>query len=138
MDVLSLKRTLRRVTPDAVHAWRARIESTPIGKRLLHGAFWSTAGTVAARALALVAAVLAARIVGKTHYGELGIIQSTVGMFGTLAGFGMGTTTAKFVAELRGKDPEKAGRIIALSSLVSWLASSALAIGLIILSSWLC
>jgi O-antigen/teichoic acid export membrane protein len=138
MDVLFLKRTLRRVTPDAVHAWRARIESTPIGKRLLHGAFWSTAGTVAARALALVAAVLAARIVGKTHYGELGIIQSTVGMFGTLAGFGMGTTTAKFVAELRGKDPEKAGRIIALSSLVSWLASSGLALGLVILASWLC
>jgi O-antigen/teichoic acid export membrane protein len=138
MQVRELKRTLRRLTPDAVHDWRARIESTPIGKRLLHGAFWSTMGTMAARALALVAAVLAARIIGKTHYGELGIIQSTVGMFGTLAGFGMGTTTAKFVAELRGKDPAKAGRIIALSSLVSWVASSALAIGLVFLASWLC
>jgi O-antigen/teichoic acid export membrane protein len=138
MDVRDLKSTLRRLTPNTVHDLRARLESTSIGKRLVRGAFWSTIGTMAARALALVAAVLAARIIGKTHYGELGIIQSTVGMFGTLAGFGMGTTTAKFVAELRGKDPAKAGRIVALSSLVSWVASSALAIGLVFLASWLC
>lgn len=138
MEVSSLKSKVREMIPDALHELRARLESTSIGKRLLHGAFWSTMGTVGARALALVAAVLAARILGKTHYGELGIIQSTVGMFGTLAGFGMGTTTAKFVAELREKDPAKAGRVIALSSLVSWVASSALAVGLVFAASWLC
>lgn len=126
------------MVPDALHQLRARLESTAIGKRLLHGAFWSTVGTVASRFLALLAAILAARIMGKTHYGELGIIQSTVGMFGTLAGFGMGTTTAKFVAELRQTNPAKAGRVIALSSLVSWVASSALAVGLVFSASWLC
>ena len=53
------------------------------------------------RALSLAAAILVARTLGKVVYGELGIIQSTVGMFGTLAGFGMGTTSSKFVAEFR-------------------------------------
>lgn len=138
MQFSGLKSKVMEMVPDALHELRARLESTSIGKRLLHGAFWSTMGTVASRMLALLAAILAARILGKTHYGELGIIQSTVGMFGTLAGFGMGTTTAKYVAELREKDQEKAGRVIALSSLVSWVASSLLAIGLVFSASWLC
>jgi O-antigen/teichoic acid export membrane protein len=85
----------------------------------------------------MASAILAARILGKIVYGELGIIQSTVGMFGTLAGFGMGTTASKFVAEFRAKDPVKAGRIIALSSLVSWITSSALAVVLVCLAPWL-
>lgn len=107
-------------------------------ERLLSGAFWSVMGTVVSRACALAAAILAARIIGKTVYGELGIIQSTVGMLGTLAGFGMGTTAAKFVAELREKDPARAGRIIGLSSLVSWGMSLALAALLVFLAPWLC
>ncbi len=109
-----------------------------MGERLLRGAFWSVMGTLFARALGLAAAIFAARIVGKLVYGELGIIQSTVGMLGTLAGFGMSTTASKFVAELRSKDPARAGRIIALSSLTSWTISLALAILLIFLSPWLC
>jgi len=107
-------------------------------ERLLRGAFWSVMGTVVSRVCALAAAILAARIIGKIAYGELGMIQSTVGMLGTLAGFGMGTTAAKFVAELREKEPAKAGRIIALSSLVSWGMSLALASALVFLAPWLC
>lgn len=106
--------------------------------RLLRGTFWSMMGTLVSRAMGLAAAILAARIIGKMVYGELGIIQSTAGMLGTLAGFGMSTTAAKFVAELRGKDPAKAGRIIALSSLASWTISLALAAMLLFLAPWLC
>jgi len=52
--------------------------------------------------------------------GQLGMVQSTAGMFGIFAGFGMGLTANKHVAELKIKDPARAGRIIGLSSLVSW------------------
>ncbi len=134
----ALRSTLRNLTPHALRGLWARLGSSPIGERLLHGAFWSFMGTVSSRALALGSAILAARIIGKVTYGELGMIQSTVGMFGTLAGFGMGTTAAKFVAELRAKDPAKAGRIIALSGLVSWATSSALTAVLVFLAPWLC
>jgi O-antigen/teichoic acid export membrane protein len=115
-----------------------RLEASPLGERLLRGTFWSVSGTVIARGFGLGAAVVAARMVGKVEYGELGIIQSTVGMLGTLAGFGMSTTTSKFVAELREKDRDKAGRIIALSSLTSWFISLSLAALLIYFAPWLC
>src|SRR5579862_80744 len=105
----SLKRRLRNVTPHMFEGLWTKLEASPVGERLVRGTFWSTAGTVVSRFLALAAAILAARIIGKVIYGELGIIQSTVGLFGTLAGFGMGTTASKFVAELRTKDPSKAG-----------------------------
>src|SRR5271157_2305488 len=133
-----LRSTLRNITPHALEGLWVRLESSPIGERLLRGTFWSMTGTVVSRTLGLAAAILAARIIGKMVYGELGIIQSTVGMFGTLAGFGMGTTASKFIAELRIKDPVKAGRIIAISSLVSWGISFALAALLVFLAPWLC
>jgi len=47
------------------------------------------------------------------------MIQSTVGTLATFAGFGLGLTAIKYVAEFREKDPPKAARIIALSSAVS-------------------
>jgi O-antigen/teichoic acid export membrane protein len=55
-------------------------------------------------------------MLGKTGYGELGMIQTTVGMFGVFAGFGLGVTATKHVAEFRRSDPARAGRIIGLSS----------------------
>ena len=101
------------MTPRFLDGFWTRLESSPLGERLLRGSFWSLLGTFASRALGLAAAILAARILGKAVYGELGIIQSTVGMLGTFAGFGMGTTATKYVAELRYKDPAQAGKIIA-------------------------
>ena len=138
MKAQGFRDTMRNLTPHVFEGLWTRLESSPVGERLLRGTFWSMMGTVASRALGLAAAILAARIIGKVVYGELGMIQSTVGTFGTLAGFGMGTTASKFVAELRGKDPAKAGRIIALSSLVSWVVSFALAAVLLIFAPWLC
>ena len=138
MKAQDLRITLRTLTPHAFRGLWTKLESSPHGERLLRGAFWSVVGTLASRALGLAAAILAARLVGKLVYGELGIIQSTVGMLGTLAGFGMSTTTAKFVAELRGKDPAKAGRIIALSSITCWGISLGLAALLVFLAPWLC
>jgi O-antigen/teichoic acid export membrane protein len=115
-----------------------RMETSSLASRLVRGSFWSLAGSVMARGFGLIAAIVAARILGKASYGELGIIQSTVGMFGTLAGFGMGTTATKFVAEFRLTDRVRAGRIVALSGLISWGTSSVLALTLVGMSSWLC
>jgi O-antigen/teichoic acid export membrane protein len=76
-------------------------------------------------------------MLGKSSYGELGILQSTVAMFGTLAGFGMGTTATKCVAEFRLTDPDRAGRIIGLSVIVSWVMSTLLALSLAVTAPWL-
>jgi O-antigen/teichoic acid export membrane protein len=94
-------------------------------------------GGVASRGLILVASIALARIMGKEPFGELGIIQITVGMFGTLAGFGLGVTATKHVAELREKDPSRAARILALSTRFSVLASGTAAIMLAAAAPWL-
>jgi O-antigen/teichoic acid export membrane protein len=94
-----------------------RVKASPLGYRLAHGAFWSMAGAVISRGLMLLASVFVARILGSHVYGEYGIIRSTVNMFLVFAGFGLGLTATKHVAEFRESDPDRAGRIIAISSL---------------------
>jgi len=103
----------------------------------MRGVFWSIAGTVISRGIMFVAAILVARILGVTGYGELGMIQSTVGMIGVLAGFGLGLTATKHVAEFRQSDPERAGRVIGLSGGFALLAGGLMALGLFILAPWL-
>ncbi len=114
-----------------------RMQASPLGYRLARGVFWSMAGAVISRGLMLAATVLVARMLGKTVYGELGMIQSTVGMFGVFAGFGLGLTATKHVAEFRQSDPDRAGRIIGLSGLFAVLTGSLMALGLLIFAPWL-
>ncbi len=90
-----------------------------MGSRFVKGAFWSLLGTLFAQGLSMLAGIIAARVLGKVGYGEFGMINSTVGMFGTFAGFGLGLTATKYVAELKIRDPERTGRILGLSNYVS-------------------
>ncbi|HEX8597679.1 MAG TPA: oligosaccharide flippase family protein [Chloroflexia bacterium] len=95
-----------------------RAAMLPIGSvraRLASGTFWAVIGAVLSQVLALVAAVIVARLLGRTGFGELGILISTVGTFGIVAGLGLGTTATKYVAELRTSDPARAGQILGLS-----------------------
>ncbi|HCO94399.1 MAG TPA: polysaccharide biosynthesis protein [Phycisphaerales bacterium] len=113
------------------------IERSPIGYRLAKGIFWSMAGAVISRGLMLAPSVLVARMLGKTIFGELGMIRSTVGMFGVFAGFGLGLTATKHVAEFRQSDPDRVGRIIGLSGLFAMLTGGLMALGLFIFAPWL-
>jgi O-antigen/teichoic acid export membrane protein len=92
--------------------------------RFAHGAFWSIAGAAGSQALTMAAQVIAARFLGLDGYGALGLITSTVAMCGTIAGLGLGMATTKFVAEFRRTAPERAGRIVGLSSLVAVISAS--------------
>ena len=93
--------------------------------RLAWGAFWSLVGAIVSQGSILVASVITARILGMVGFGELAILNSTIGMLGVFAGFGLGMTATKHVAEFRIKYPARAGRIIALS-LVAALATGGL------------
>ena len=123
-----------RLLQRPVQEFLERHTTSTLAARLIHGSLWSIGGSMAARVLALLSAMLVARILGKATYGELGIVQSTIGMFGALAGFGMGTASSKFVAEFRHTDPARAGRVVALSSVVSWSSGIALAALLFVLA----
>lgn len=137
MTDAAIKKAIHVCCPQALMPFLARVEASEIGYRLAKGAFWSVAGAVTSRGLMLIASILVARMLGKTGFGELGIIQSTVGMFGVFAGFGLGLTATKYVAEFRIYDPERAGRIIGLSGLVAMATGGILALGLFIFAPWL-
>lgn len=113
------------------------LSDSPLVRRMAGGAAWSLAGAVASRLLALAAAIVVARALGKARFGELAVIQSSVNMFSVLAGFGLGLTSTKFVAELRATDPERAGRIIALSSASSLATGAAASAALFLFAPWL-
>jgi len=134
---MTIKIWLLAATPHFLKPYWERLEASPLGYRLAKGAFWSLAGGLISRALGLLSSILVARMLGKAGFGELGIIQSTVGLFGTFAGFGLGLTATKHVAEFRTSDPARAGRIIGLSSLVSWMTGGAMALALLVLGPWL-
>jgi len=89
------------------------------------------------RGLMLLASIFVARMLGKIGYGELGMIQSTVGMFGAFAGFGLGITATKYVAEFRTKDPARAGRVIATASVFAVITGAAMSAALLVFAPWL-
>lgn len=75
---------------------------------------WALVGSVLARMLVFISALYFARFLGKSGYGEMGVVQSTAGMLGIFAGTGLGLTATRYVASLKSIDKEKASRIIAL------------------------
>lgn len=104
---------------------RARLDRSPLARRFLGGAAWSVAGTTASSALSLLAMIFVARMLGKETYGQFVILQSTLSMVGVFAGFGIGTTATRYVAELRLRDPGRLAHILALAE------RSILSIGLV-------
>jgi len=123
-------------TLPTLEAARRRFQSSPLLQRLAGGAFWSLMGAVISHLLTLTSSVVVARLLGREGFGELGMVQSTVGMFQVFAGLGLGMTATKYIAELRATDPERAGRIIGLSGVVAATTGALLAGLLAIFAPW--
>lgn len=117
--------------------WDQIFASDSLGGRFARGTFWSLVGTVIAQGLSMVASIVVARLLGKTGFGELGMINSTVGTFGVFAGVGLGLTATKYIAEYRTKDPDRAGRILGLSTRVAVISSGLVSLFLFIIAPWL-
>jgi len=134
---LNTRSAIDAVLPSFLRPIVTRVETSPLGYRLVRGAFWSFVGALISRGLTFLSSVLVARMLGREGFGQLGIIQNTVGMLGVFAGFGLGVTATKFIAELKNKDPEKAGRIMALSGVMAAGSGGCMAVMLYLFSPWL-
>lgn len=86
---------------------------------LARGFLWTSAGSIAAQVLGLLSGIIAARWLGKSQFGELSLIRSTVLMLAVFAGSGLSVTVSKYVSELRDSDPERCGRVIVFVSKVA-------------------
>ena len=96
------------------------IGKTPIARRLINGAIWTGVGTIVAKGLTVVASFCVARFCGKTEFGEYGMVINTATMLSTVCGMGMGTTVVKYIAEFKERNPERAGRILAMATFLTW------------------
>jgi O-antigen/teichoic acid export membrane protein len=123
--VISLRTRLASLRGDSLRA------------RFASGAFWSVVGASASRGLTLLASVVAAHLLGTSGFGQLSIIQSTVGLVGVFAGAGLGLTATKHVAQYRQSDPERAGQYIALSVRIALVTGAITSGVLFVLSPWL-
>ena len=115
----------------------ARINKIPFARRIARGAFWTLVGAAAARVLRIPVSIFLARFMGPTRYGELGIIIGSIDLFSIFAGLGLGLTATKYIAEFRVKDPERAGRILAVSTGMATVTGVIFAILLYFMAPWL-
>lgn len=129
-DLSDLLRELRR------ELFRGKQPSSLRG-RVVGGAFWSVVSSGLSQFLGLIVNVLCARVLGKEIYGELGIILTTITLFMTVAGAGLGVTATKHVAEYRVSEPKKAGILIGMSYILSIVAGLSVALFLVVLAPWL-
>ncbi len=114
-----------------------KIIESPYLYRMAVGSFWSLLGALFSRGLALVSSIFIARFLGAGSYGELGIVQSTIGMFGTFAGLGLGMTATKYIAQFRETDINRTGKIIGLTISVASFASIIISLILFFIAPWL-
>ena len=92
--------------------------------KLIYGIFWNLISAIASQGFPLIAAIIAARLLGTFGYGQLGIINSTVILFSTFAGLGLGITATKYIAQYHNSDPERTGRIMGLTNLFGIISGS--------------
>jgi O-antigen/teichoic acid export membrane protein len=132
MSDLNLRSLLYCLCPQMLRPYWDRIDASEIGARMARGFFWSISGAVISRGLMLVASIMVARMLGREVYGEYGIIRSTMNMFLVFAGFGLGLTATKHVAEFKLTDPVRAGRVMAISGLFAMGSGALVAVGVFI------
>lgn len=111
--------------------------STPTRRRLAQGAIWGSVAAAGSRILTVAASFFLARILGQVGFGEYGMVNGTAGMVGSLAGMGLGLTVTKHVAQFRNSDPDKVGRILALSSMVTMVSAVIYGTAFVVLAPWL-
>jgi len=103
----------------------------PLARHFAIGAFWALVGAAVSRGLTLASSVVAGRLLGTTGFGEIGMIQSTQGLFGIVAGAGLGLAATKFVAEFRSTDPVKTRRCATLATTIALVSGSVMALVLL-------
>jgi len=105
--------------------------------RLARGVTWNVAGSVFTQANLFFCNVLLANILGRTVFGEFGMVQNTFLTLAGIAQVGTGYTATKFLAEFRYTDKEKAGRVLGLCSLVTGIMGFVATIMMLVSAQWL-
>jgi O-antigen/teichoic acid export membrane protein len=119
-------RSIKVLLPSLIpRSFYQRFDESTVAKRLLKGAAWILFGTVFSRVSIAVSMILVARSIGVISFGELGLIQSTLGVAVLVAGSGLGAAGTRFVTRYNLIEPEKLGQIIGAIRLTTLLTVTA-------------
>lgn len=105
--------------------------------KLIYGIFWNLISAFASSGFPMIAAIITARLLGTFGYGQLGMINSTVILFSTFAGLGLGITATKYIAQLHKTNPERTGRIMGLTNLFGIVSGVVMFVILFLIAPWL-
>lgn len=108
-----------------------------IRDRLIKGTALNLIAVAFNQGSTLIVNIVVARILMKQTFGEYAMVQSTLLTVATLSQLATGYTAAKYIAEYRSSDPERAGRIMGLCALVSAVMAGVGAFLLIAIAPWL-
>lgn len=105
--------------------------------RLIKGTGFNLIAVAFNQGSTLIANIIVARILMKQGFGEYAMVQSTLLTVAVLSQLAIGYTAAKYIAEYRSSDPERAGRIMGLCALISAVMAGVGAFLLIAIAPWL-
>lgn len=114
-----------------------RFVQSPIVHRIARGGAWMALSTVVMSILGIATTICVARILGKEGFGRYGLVQSSVITFAGVAAGSMAVTSTKFLAQYRGSDPERAGRLAGLCWIVSALVGFSVTLAIYFGANWL-
>jgi len=105
--------------------------------RLTRGVTWNVIGALFTQGSFFLSNIILANILGRTGYGEFGMIQSTLLTLSGVAQLATGFTATKHVAEYRFTDKERTGRILGICSFVSGIMGILATVVMIAGAPWL-
>jgi O-antigen/teichoic acid export membrane protein len=75
-------------------------QTATYAERYVQGAFWSLTGTLGLRFFNFTANIVVARFLGQIGFGELAMIQSTIGFLETFSNLGLKIVTLGYRKEI--------------------------------------
>lgn len=115
-----------------------RAFASPLLRRLGKAAFATGIGLLISRIMAFLAMIVAARLLSKEQFGQLGYVQTTATLIGVLAGMGLSVVVIRRIAETRDSNPQAAGRAVSACLTALW-GTTLLGGGIMFFASgWLC
>ena len=108
-----------------------------IRDRLIKGTTLNLIAVMFNQGSTLIANFIVARILLKEGFGEYAMVQTTLLTMSVLSQFATGYTAAKYIAEFRCSNPQRAGRIMGLCAIVSIVMASVGSLLLVGIAPWL-
>jgi O-antigen/teichoic acid export membrane protein len=111
----------------------------PLGlrARLRSGVAWNLLAAGSTQGATLVVNLVVSNLLGRQGFGQYGIVYSTLLTLGTVAQLAIGFTATRYVAETRSADPQRAGRVLGLCTLVAAGTALLAGLGLLVAAPWL-